>query len=289
MDKLCLKAMVVAMFLGLAFTAPVKAQPTTWHVDDDAAPGGNGRGWDVPDAPFQFLQDALDSAAEGDLIKVAQGIYHPDDDSLPSGMNRTLGDRAQSFVLIGGPLGLGFTMEGGYVGIIDLPNADVRDPALFDFTILSGDLDDDDMGGFGDMTRDENSLSVVNGGIGTDDGTVLDGFTIRDGDGGAGGISGVGGAGMFVPTLSSPTIRNCIFTLNQTAGSGGGMLLDDRSMSLIEDCLFILNQTGEGGGMTIRNFSDPDIRRCRFEHNTATNRGGGGVLMKLQGRGTFTD
>jgi hypothetical protein len=98
-------------------------------------------------------------------------------------------------------------MEGGYKGIVDLPNADVRDPATF-VTILSGDLNDDDDPALGlqQLNRGENSFSVVNGGTGTDAATQLNGFTIRDGHGGTFiNIEGTGGAGVIVQQGTNPT------------------------------------------------------------------------------------
>jgi hypothetical protein len=217
MDKLLFKTMAVAMLVGSVLTARSKA--TTFFVDDDAAPGGNGMGWTLPDVPFRFLQDALMVAGDGDLIKVAQGVYHPDD------KEGAIDSRIQtlSFVLKGGPIG--FVLEGGYAGLGGA-DPDLRDPATF-VSILSGDLNDDDDPALGlqQLNRAENSLSVVNGGTGTNDRTVLDGFTIRDGHGGVNGTSGSGsgGAGMIIPTLSSPTIVNCTFTRNWAAASGGGL------------------------------------------------------------------
>ena len=225
---------------------------------------------------FPFLQDALTAAGPGDVIIVAQGSYFPDDGAgLTQGLRTHTFEMKDQVILLGGFAGL----QG--------QNPDDRDVAAFP-TVLSGDIDgliDDSNQGFQQAARLLNSFSVVNGGPITNDQAQLDGFTIRGGQGGVGG----GGAGMFMPTGSSPRIRNCTFTRNWTGGSGGGLLLDNTSFSRIEDCVFFDNEASEGGGMTIRNFSNPDIRRCRFENNTAFNRGGGGVLMKLQGRGTFTD
>jgi hypothetical protein len=70
------------------------------YVDDDAPPGGNGSSWQTA---FRHLQDALTAAATAEKpleIRVAQGVYKPD-----QGVGQTAGDRLASFDLFkwGGP------------------------------------------------------------------------------------------------------------------------------------------------------------------------------------------
>ena len=43
-----------------------------WHVDENAAPGGNGRS---KATAFQTLKDALDVAKDDDKIMIASGTY----------------------------------------------------------------------------------------------------------------------------------------------------------------------------------------------------------------------
>ncbi|MHC4090051.1 MAG: hypothetical protein ACYSVY_07185, partial [Planctomycetota bacterium] len=77
----------------LAATASVSAQ-STWYVDDDAPPGGDGLTWSTA---HDDLQDALWAAGPGDEVWVAQGTYRPDeDDANPNGT----GDRTATFQLI---------------------------------------------------------------------------------------------------------------------------------------------------------------------------------------------
>src|SRR5688572_24576413 len=80
-----------------------------WFVDASAGPGGNGAGWTAPDVPFNSLQLALAAAEDGDLIKVADGIYKP-------GTNRD-----DKFTMV-----LGVTVEGGYAGV-GAADPDARD------------------------------------------------------------------------------------------------------------------------------------------------------------------
>ena len=123
-------------------------------VDDDAPPGGDGKGWDTA---YRFLADALVAAGKGQVgeIRVAQGVYQPDrDEANPDGT----GDREATFQLING-----LALLGGYAGI-GAKDPDARDIELYE-TILSGDLLGNDGPDF--KNNDENSYPVVTG-SGTD-------------------------------------------------------------------------------------------------------------------------
>ena len=100
-------------------------------VDDSATGANNGSSW--TDA-YAHLQDALMFASEGDEIRVAQGVYRPDQFVLSERPN--LG-RQETFQLKNG-----VGILGGYGGCrSDYP--DWRNIGRFQ-TILSGDLHGDD-------------------------------------------------------------------------------------------------------------------------------------------------
>ncbi|MHC4646251.1 MAG: PASTA domain-containing protein [Planctomycetota bacterium] len=170
---------------------------STIHVDDDAPDDGNGMSWATA---FINLQDALNAAesTDGDVneIRVAEGVYRPDRDfANPNGS----GNRSATFGLINGVV-----IKGGYAGF-GKPDPNARDIDMYE-TILSGDLDDDDVGNLEDPSRNENSYHVVTGSQ-TDAKTVLDGFTITAGE--ANGVrSGTDGAGMY-NYEGSPTLIDC--------------------------------------------------------------------------------
>ncbi|MHC4285818.1 MAG: PEP-CTERM sorting domain-containing protein [Planctomycetota bacterium] len=69
-----------------------KLEPVIIYVDDNAAGANDGSTW--TDA-FNYLQDALTAAWSGDEIRVAQGIYKPDQGAVV-----TTGDREATFQLI---------------------------------------------------------------------------------------------------------------------------------------------------------------------------------------------
>jgi hypothetical protein len=83
-------------------------------------------------------------------------------------------------------------------------------------TTLSGDLRGDD--GVNFTNRDDNSKTVVKF-IGSNANTLLEGFTIKGGNGVA------EGGGINIASGSSPQITNCIITENNTSG----YLLDQQS------------------------------------------------------------
>ena len=67
---MCHRTLQVTITLAVLATT---TQADVVFVDDDAAPGGNGAGWNTA---HRFLQDALQVATTE--IRVAQGTYLPD-------------------------------------------------------------------------------------------------------------------------------------------------------------------------------------------------------------------
>lgn len=154
------------------------------YVDDTQTttnPPPDGSTWSNA---FKYLQDAITAAQEGDTIRIAGGLYHPDDDDDIPQSQYTPGDRDASFVMR-----FGVVIRGGYGDLANPSNPDLRDTTTY-VTILSGDLEDNDNPneGLEHSSRGENSKSVVKGGDPSQDpldGTsVLDGVTVTAGHGG---------------------------------------------------------------------------------------------------------
>ncbi|MHC4327530.1 MAG: right-handed parallel beta-helix repeat-containing protein [Planctomycetota bacterium] len=245
------------------------AAAKTSYVDDDATGTNNGTSW--ADA-YTYLQDALADAqlAEKPVeIRVAQGIYKPNEGlvAIPEFDWRTA-----TFQLINV-----VTLKGGYAGIGKI-DPDTRDVEM-NGTVLSGDLQANDDPAVWESTLD-NSYHVVSGG-GTDATAVLDGFTITAGnatlstnwDQGPPYDHGPQRGGGMSNLSGNPTLANCKFIRN-LAFNGGGMYNEESSPTVI-DCAFIGNSGTfyDGGGMT--NYkSNPILRNCTFDGNLAI-RGGG--------------
>ncbi len=209
------------------------------YVDDSATGDNNGSTWE--DA-FVGLQPALDVAVAYDKIYVAEGTYYPDPNGLADPQLACFQMKNNVEIYGGFPVG-----GSDFVG---------RDPNQFE-TILSGDLLKDDNPATrvwelpDDPTRADNCWNVFYhpDGLGLDNSAVLDGFT----------ITGAFDSGMW-NWSSSPTVSDCIFTLN----SGMGMENSEDSDPSITNCTFTLNSYG---GMGNEEYSNPVITGCTFFSN----------------------
>jgi len=244
-----------------SFTVGASVSPETEgriiYVDDDANAANDGSSW--TDA-YTFLQEALADARSVEKpveIRVAQGIYKPD-----QGVIQTPGNRTATFKLING-----VSLKGGYGGYSE-PDPDARYIDLYK-SILSGDLIGDDGADF--VNNGENSYHVLTG-SGCDETAVLNGFTIIGGNADdRHGDNSVGG-GMY-GTDGNPTITNCTFSYNEA--HRGGAICCGNSSSIISYCKFSGNRAYYGGGVYTAPEGTPTIINCTFNGNHASRRGGG--------------
>ena len=242
-------------------------RPRIIYVDADATGTNDGSSW--ADA-HNCLQDALadaNSAEKPVEIRVAQGVYKPD---LGAGI--TPGDRRATFQLINS-----VTLNGGYAGFGE-PDPNARDIKFYE-TILSGDLDGDDMdvndptGLRNEPTRVDNSYHVVTG-SGTDPSAMIDGLSVTGGNA-TYGSSGNTGGGMYNVT-ASPTITNCTFIANSAEDWGGGTGNRHGSTPRLTKCTFIENYCNQdGGGIFNGEGSAPSLEGCAFIRNRCRRDGAG--------------
>jgi hypothetical protein len=113
--------------------------------------------------------------------------------------------------------------------------------------------------------------SVVKCVSGEGSNSVLDGFTIQNGDSHDGG-------GMYNYDSCNPTVMNCTFTGN-SASNGGGMLNYGSCNPTVTNCIFSGNSANGGGGMFNYNYSSPTVTSCTFTGNSAID--GGGMLNSM--------
>ena len=204
-------------------------------MDDNAAGANDGSSW--VDA-FRYLRDALAVASDGDEVRVAQGLYRPD-------QGTGLQDGGPDFAFrIVRPI----ILRGGYAGV-GVADPDARDVELHR-TILSGDCNGNDLevqepGLLAHLPgRGDNSRHVVV--IEHVDFCLLDGFIIR------GGHALEGGGGGLLVRSSDLTVWNCTFTQNW--GATGGAVFIPRALA--------------------KNLSDVGMHNCRFTVNASAQHGG---------------
>ena len=242
--------------------------PGIIYVDADAMGTADGASWENA---YPNLRLALDRPpAWGSEIWVAEGTYMPD------GGTRLLGgpifpgslDPAETFHLVNG-----VAILGGFKG--DEILCDERDPnPASNRTVLSGDLDGDDIPNELDcIMAGDNSSNVVTGDA-SDETAVLDGFTVTRGD------SFLKHGGGIRIEFGSPTISNCRITLNEGV-DGGGIFLS-HSEARFTNCSITRNFADNGAGLFAHNGVSPVFASCAITDNDSM-LDGGGIYLGSEG------
>jgi parallel beta-helix repeat protein/predicted outer membrane repeat protein len=225
------------------------------YVDHDATGPYNGSSWCEA---LLSLQHALAAAeASGGTIteiSVANGTYFPDEG------HGTTGDRTLRFDLLSG-----VALRGGYAGC-GAVDPDARDFVAFE-TILSGDLCRDDEPAF--VNNGDNTYHVLFA-DGTDEATVVDGFTVTGGNANATLVPNINGGGLRIATYTYLTVLNTTFHANH--GTKGGAVYNT-GVSTFIDCTFSGNEAAVEGGAIYENWMIRNVTGCRFFDNAAE-RGG---------------
>ncbi|MFK7775492.1 MAG: T9SS type A sorting domain-containing protein, partial [Saprospiraceae bacterium] len=222
----------------------------------------NGTSWQ--DA-FNDLSEAIDSSNVNDEIWVAAGTYIPANPSLWSDTIKRTFYLHQDISLYGGFNGTETTL-------------DQRDPVA-NVTILSGDVNGDDVVDDFDSNKDDNVINVIYVEATVSTASTIDGFTIQGGhaDVDDGGWTNKRGGGIF--SYGAVQISNCYFTQNYTIWHAGGLYYFEAGAEggKIEDCIFEKNKClKSGGGMTVAEISGQGVtvENCQFLSNEAENGGG---------------
>ncbi|MBN1456304.1 MAG: hypothetical protein JW912_00450 [Sedimentisphaerales bacterium] len=228
------------------------AFPQPIYVDDSAPGSNNGTSWYNA---YTKLQDALGAASSGDEIRVAQGIYYPDE-----GIGQMEDYKDSTFTLVSGT-----SLKGAYAGY-GASNPNARDPNLYE-TILSGDLMQNDApittitDVFYGVGRGDNARHIITS-PNCDENTILDGFTITNGRAGM----GYPGGGLIAGASNILNISDCKFEYNQSLA--GGAIYQTYGQLIIENCTFKSNLTVTGGAI-YHIYGDIQITDCDFIDNHA--------------------
>jgi hypothetical protein len=270
---LFLVLILVIIYIGITpWDGASAGVESSFYYVDAGAPGGDCSTWA---AACKNLQDALDIVVAGDQIWVAQGTYKP---SVPGG-------RSSSFNLIEGVELYGGFPKGGGDGSFE-----ARDPWSYP-SVLSGNI--------GNPTSPSDNCYHVVRSENTDNSTILDGFTIQDGNASTfpefvgGGMYNSGsdvvvrnaifkdnraafdGGGVQNSSGSDPTFWNVIFEGNEAGFDGGGMRNSQSSSPTLINTLFVGNIAKEGAGISNNDHSSPTILDSAMVANQASDVGGG--------------
>ncbi|NLD48854.1 MAG: hypothetical protein GX660_16955 [Clostridiaceae bacterium] len=220
------------------FTYTIYGSDKILYVDDlNGSSSGKGYSWTTA---YKNLQDALMEAknSNGRIIEihVAKGVYYPTNDPYQPNARLIAFELVDNVKLLGGyPSGGGTRSH-------------------FDETILSGDIDKN-----GDF--DGNSLHVVQGAN-----TIIDGFSIRNGN--ANGGCGYPGSGAGLLCINkSLTVNNCDFFNNSARSSGfaGGSGIEVTNAELICNRTKFIGGYGRSALMSTN--SEITINDCEFTSN----------------------
>jgi hypothetical protein len=280
---------LVTLLLALTLlpVQPARAGGGTVFVDaDSACVSSCGGSWATA---YPTLQTAL--AGPSAIYWVAEGVYYPDE-----GTGQVNNSRTSNFSLTNG-----VEIYGGFNGtetLLSQRNVSANP------TILSGDIDKNDVNTDGDFIADttadimgDNAYHVVTGGSGIDNTTILDGFTITAGKANGSYPHNHGGGinnSLSSPTLryltfsgnyaingggmnnysSHPTLSNILFSGNAADANGGGMSSEKSSSTLI-GVSFTANEASRGGGIYNGNLSDGSLTNVTFSGNKGE--WGGGI------------
>jgi hypothetical protein len=258
MKKLYLSSYFILMSLVLAVTS-TQAQVFVKH---DATGNSDGTSWANA---YESVDKALANIASGE-IWVAAGTY------LPGGATP---NNNSVFALSND-----IAMYGGFNGTES--SLSERDPAT-NITILSGDLNGDDIQANFTSNKSDNTIHVISVESSLTN-VIIDGFSIIGGH--TSNVAGANGSGGGIYALSPVTVNQCTFRNNFGRSGGGIHLAASASGSTITNCNFSWNSGNvEGAGMAISSVDGLTVSGCTFENNTTTNgvddntNGGGGIFQ----------
>lgn len=238
------------------------------YVDADATGANNGRSWANA---YTSLSTALDNASPDEEIWVAEGTYVPGVPAVSPDPNKRMFLLWQDVQLYGGFNGTETERS-------------QRNPVIHE-TILSGDVNGDDVINDFATNRSDNLVNVVFGNNTISTACVLDGFVISGGqaDGNPGILTDVRGGGLF--SFGPLQLNRCLFEQNYSAVHGGGAYYRDAEAdgAKVTNCRFTRNRAVENGGGLFSAFltgQGMEVDSCVFTENIAGDSGGGFIVVR---------
>ncbi len=237
------------------------------YVNQSAVGDNNGSSWEHA---YTNFQDALDAARENDQIWVATGTYLPG----------KAGDPGNTTFF----LSRGLRLYGGFEGTETSLND--RNTELFP-TILSGDLNQDDIANDFENNRSDNVWTVLLVENKTATLPVIDGFIFEGGHANGernGRYYQRSGGGLFL--YGPAEVRHCEFRQNYANKDGGGLYFCDSlaiaqtpSRMIIDSCHFANNFAENSAGalsneMINNNTFETYIGHSSFINNKCIRTGG---------------
>jgi len=217
-----------------------------YYVDSDAPGANNGTSWFNA---FTSIQDAIDAAAGGGEIWVAEGTYH--ESIFLNSDTQLYGGFAGSETLLS---------ERDWVAnvtVIDASTAGGGGGAAYHVVIM---------------------FSIAN--------ARLDGFTTSGGVADASSYPNNSGGGIFCAGIDATnTIANCTISANSAGYYGGGLYFDSSSSPTLMNCTISGNICyNYGGGLYCESSSSPTLTDCTVSGNS-----GGGIYCATDSSPILTD
>jgi len=273
--------------IALIVLPAVAVAQTTWYVDDDNVSGP----WHGSQQfPFQYIQDGIDAALDGDTVLAADGTYKGDGNRDIDFLGKTITVRSQN---------------GAANTVVDCEGSASDPHRGFRFhggeeplSVLDGFMSMPPAGcGGGIQCLEDCSPSISNCVIRNCTAEICGGgmiayysrprivnCTFAENTATEENITGGSGGGLSVYFHGNPEVIGCTFIGNNAEILGGGIAVNMMGKSLISGCLLRNNRAAKGGGVssggivTNENCS-PVIENCTIKGNCDALSGGGIACM----------